>query len=109
MCLGKEVVSPAKLQIHSVITKVCRASYALHFVGIKTSMYLESMRCSSQLICCFPYYKMQTDPGSEHNRAQLHCATRTSDKAPAIFEYSMKQLQTSPHSLRAMVETHLFS
>ena len=52
---------------------------------------------------------MHDDPGSEHNRAPLHHTTRTSHKAPAIFEYRMKQLQTSPHSLRAMVETHLFS
>ena len=50
---------------------------------------------------------MQDDPGSEHI---IELALLTSDIAPAIFEYSMKQLQTSPHSLREeMVETHLCS
>ena len=33
-----------------------------------------------------------------YNRAPLHRAARTSDIAPAIFGYSMKQLQTFPHS-----------
>ena len=51
---------------------------------------------------------MQDDPGSEHNRAPSHRAIRTSDKAPAILEYSMKQLQTCPHSLRAMLK-HILS
>ena len=50
---------------------------------------------------------MQDDPGSEHI---IELALLTSDIAPAIFEYSMKQLQTSHHSLRKeMVETHLFA
>ena len=67
-CLGNQMVSSTKLQIHSVTSKVCRASYALYFAGIKTSMYLESHRCTSQHICCFSYLsKMQDDnPGSEH-------------------------------------------
>ena len=54
---------------------------------------------------------MQDDPGSKHiTELRWHRDTRTSDIAPAIFEYSMKQLQTSHHSLRKeMVETHLFA
>ena len=47
-CLGKEMVSPPKFQIHSVVSKGCRNSYAFYFVGTKTNMYLESIRCSSQ-------------------------------------------------------------
>ena len=44
---------------------------------------------------------MQDDPGSEQNRAPLHRSTRTNDKAPTILEYSLKQFQTFPKSLRA--------
>ena len=105
-CFGKQVVSLHKLQIHSVISKVCQASYALYFVGIKTSNIWKAFAVPRDTFAGFSYYKVQGDPGSEHNRAPLHRATRTSDKAPAILEYSMKQLQTSPHTL-SNVETHL--
>ena len=96
--------------MHSVTSRVCRASCALYFVGTKTSMYLESIRCSSQHIRCFFLLKdARRSWLRTYNRAPLHRATRTSDIAPAIFEYSMKQLQTSPHGLRKMMEMHLFS
>ena len=73
-------------------------------------MHLESIRCSSQHICRFVLLKdARRSWLKTYNRAPLHRANRASVKAPAILEYSMKQLQTSPHSLRAMVETHLFS
>ena len=48
---------------------------------------------------------MQDDPGSEYI---IELALLTSDIAPAIFEYSMKQLQTSPHSPEQWWK-HIFS
>ena len=85
--------------MHSVTSRVCRASCALYFVGTKTSMYLESIRCSSQHIRCFFLLKdARRSWLRTYNRAPLHRAARTSDIAPAIFGYSMKQLQTFPHS-----------
>ena len=51
---------------------------------------------------------MKDDPGAELYRALLHRTTHTRNKDPAILQCNMKQLQTSPEGLRAVVETHLF-
>ena len=53
---------------------------------------------------------MKGYPGSHLNRALpvLHLTTRTRNEDSAILQYNMKQLQTFPHCLRALVKTHLF-